>query len=440
MYLPPARILFITRIERLLLKWPFFCAFIFTFEQKVILKQNNIGILLSYTLFIVATFFLINHFALFKPISEKDFLNWDAFHYNYIHSISYNFSNVAFFPLFPTIWSYSGLSAIGISIFNFVLFLMAFYALNKELKNCPLETLLFLSLPSFVFMALPYTESLFFLASIFIILGMNREKFDWVLIGLLIASLTRPVFTVFIPAFIISEYLSERTIRQKTLRTLAFIGVSGMGLVLASYIQYLDTDVWFAAFKVQEQWDTYFRFPTFPLRSWAAGIPTRLDGLALFFGMISGIIVFLKMIRFKRLESLKLSQSEVFALSYLAGVSLTVLFFRGGWLPSLNRYLFATAFFMVGFKVFLRFKFTIHWKIIGLSFLILTVYWFLFASYVHIQTLLKFAAVSFIPLGILLFKNKNKKVRLTAFAAIIFVNIIFQLYFYFRHLSGDWVG
>ena len=370
----------------------------------------------------------------------EDFLNWDAFHYHIIYTEGFNLSNVAFFPLFPAIWSATGLSPIGISIFNLFLFLIAFYYLNKSLNNSSIETLLFLSIPSLIFMALPYTESIFFVGSVLILLGLKKDKFKMILGGLLIASLTRPVFTVFIPAFLITELMSQRNLKSKLTRITLFITVAMSGLLISTYLQYKDTGVWFASFKVQEQWNTYFRLPEFPLKSWAAGIPTRLDGLALLTGTISGIIVFLKMIKSKYIKKLSLSQDEIFALSYLAGVSLTVLFFRGGWLPSLNRYVFATAFFIVGFKVFLKFKMEVNWKTIFLTFLILNAYWLIFASYVHIQTILKFALVSLIPVGIIMFKCSNKNLRLIALTAIILVNITFQLYFYFRHLSGDWVG
>ncbi|MCB0479318.1 MAG: hypothetical protein KDC84_14210 [Crocinitomicaceae bacterium] len=408
--------------------------------KKTITDKSKIALILGYVAFVTIVFLGVVYLFSSLTLSQSAFLSWDAYHYHTIAFLSYNFSNVAFFPLFPLVWSLSGLSVYGISIFNLILFLLFFFLLSKELKNCPLETTLFLSIPSLIFMALPYSESIFFLASVLMLLGMNKEKFYWVLIGLFIASLSRPVFTVFIPAFLISELLSNRTIKQKLVRSTLFIFVAISGLLFASYIQFRETDVWFAAFKVQQHWDTYFRLPDFPLRSWAAGIPTRLDGLALLFGTVAGVVVLLRIFKNKVLSKFSFSQSEIFALSYLAGISLTVLFFRGGWLPSLNRYVFATAFFIVAFNLFLRLKFKISWKVVGISFLIITAYWLMFESYGHIQTLLKFALVSLIPIGILLFKNENKTVRQIAFISIIAVNVVFQIYFYFRHLSSDWVG
>src|SRR5205814_2419688 len=87
------------------------------------------------------------------------------------------------------------------------------------------------------------------------------------------------------------------------------------------------------------------------------------------------------------------SKALLFSLCYMTFLTVVVLFTKGGMMNSFNRYLFATPFFIVA----MHGLFNKQWPVdIGpltlkttvLVFLFSTLFWMLFASYVHIRAFL----------------------------------------------------
>jgi len=101
-----------------------------------------------------------------------------------------------------------------IVFFNSILFLISFYFLIRTLETSTLETILYLSIPSFIFFYLPFTESIFFASSTLLLFGLKNKKIHFVVTGLLLCTLSRPAFIIFIPALIITELLSEKSINN----------------------------------------------------------------------------------------------------------------------------------------------------------------------------------------------------------------------------------
>ena len=143
--------------------------------MKFKLKENKvIGI---YILGFLVVLFILK-FTFFPDLfSEKHFLNWDAAHYFTIKNEGYQGFLVAFFPLFPLVWKLTHLNVFGIVILNALLYFSSVYFLVSKMKLTSLELVLYLSVPSAVFYYLPYSESLFFLSSTLLILGVKNEKF-----------------------------------------------------------------------------------------------------------------------------------------------------------------------------------------------------------------------------------------------------------------------
>ena len=129
----------------------------------------------------------------------------------------------------------------------------------------------------------------------------------------------------------------------------------------------------------------------------------------------------------------------IFSTLYLAGISMFVLFFRGGSLFSLNRFVFATPFFMVCFFYFVE-QIHLNTKKAAWCFFAVSIYWLLFGSYVHIQTTLKYEALSLYILLFMLIPHKNKILSNLSFAICLVGNIFLFLFFYYRFLSGNWVA
>lgn len=370
-------------------------------------------------------------------IAQGGLLNWDADHYQSIALDGYDKLRTAFFPYFPLLWKYSGLGAIGMSVLNGLIFIGGFSTLAHAYKLSLVHTLLLAAVPTFVFYFFPYSESLFFAGSAMVILGYRRNLLPLLLFGFIWCSFARPAAAVFVPAIVLTEYFTRKTNRDALWRImLSFVAV-GIGLFLALCIHFNYTGAWFSFMDAQSQWDNHLRIPTLPLRSWAGWRITVLDGTALFVSLASGFTLFNWLYRQKTNLRMDAPRALVFSMWYLFGIGLLVLLFRGGELFSLNRFVFATAFFMVAAIAFMQRKHTLK---SSYYVLVMFFYWLLFASYVHIQTLLKYlVATLFNGLAIWSFVNKKK---LAKPATVIFFLglVILQVYFFYRHLSGEWIA
>jgi hypothetical protein len=316
-------------------------------------------------LFISALFYclLFTAFVILLLIANKgdhlqqvNLLNWDAAHYYQIAMHGYNEEyRTAFFPLFPLLWKVLNLFPLGISILNGLIFsistslLVSYYKVNLKLH------LLLLSIPSLFFMFIPYTEALFFLFGTILLIGFNKNSLVLIITGLLLSSMVRPSAYVFIPAIFITEYITKTNITSFIKRSLGFTLVTLLGLFSTVLIQYLYTNKWFVFFSAQQQWDNSLRIPKLPLTSWAGGTITRLDGTALLVGLIAFFILIRIVVRyFKSINTNTISRSFLFSLLYLCGISLIVLLFRGGSLFSLNRFIYASPYFILCFFIFLK--------------------------------------------------------------------------------------
>jgi hypothetical protein len=204
-----------------------------------------------------------------------------------------------------------------------------------------------------------YTESLFFLFSSLILCGLKKENNKLILSGLLLASLTRPTALFFIPAIIVTEMLNGN-IKSKAWflkRVLLYSLMPIAGIILVTLLQYMETGVWFAYFKAQSVfWKREFQCPEIPFTTWDGSRMLWLDGLALFFGVFSFIII--ATIAFKKIIKGKSTSTRefVFSLTYLFMAILSVIFFNnkdetgGTSLMGANRYLIATAFFIIAME------------------------------------------------------------------------------------------
>jgi len=116
------------------------------------------------------------------------------------------------------------------------------------------------------------------------------------------------------------------------------------------------------------------------------------------------------------------------------------LIFRGGSLFSLNRFIFATPFIIVAFNFWLKQNYKFNTKQLLYIFGFIFLFWLLFGSYGHIQTLLIFLSLSFYVFLIFAIKFEKNIVSKIASILLILINITFQIIFYVRFLNGGWVG
>ena len=131
-----------------------------------------------YILFLSAILVTMQQIWFPDLLKSEHFLNWDAEHYQFIKQNGFESYRVAFFPLFPLIWKFLALGTYGAVLLNSIVFLMTFYLIVRKLKiKNSLEIVLYLTIPSFIFFYLPYSESIFFLCSTAILFGIKDKKY-----------------------------------------------------------------------------------------------------------------------------------------------------------------------------------------------------------------------------------------------------------------------
>ncbi|NVO02739.1 MAG: hypothetical protein HXX09_08520 [Bacteroidetes bacterium] len=402
--------------------------------------SNEIKIIGIYCLLFIFIIIGFQKFYYTDLLNSTNFLNWDAEHYFWIKNNGYQGFRIAFFPFFPFLWKGLSFGIFGIVIFNASLYIASFYFLIRKLKAKAFEVILYLSIPSSIFFYLPYTESVFFASSTILLFGLINKKTILVFLGLLLCSISRPAFMVFIPALIIAELLSEK-LNLKLFFRLGFYFLSAiLGILIVGIIQHHYTGNWFEFFSVQSGWGNKLQIPKFPLSSWAGGLIVRLDGAALLFGTAAGIILILKIFKAKFLKDILMPKEVIFSFCYLAGMALSVFIFRGGSLFSLNRFLFATPFIIVAANYFFKQNFSINKKNLGLIFFLFLLFWLSFGSYGHLRTFLLFLALSIYLFLFVGTKTNNQLLNKISLILLILVNFIFQILFFIRFMNGGWVG
>jgi hypothetical protein len=274
---------------------------------------------------------------------------------------------------------------------------------------------------------------------VIIILGLKNNKDYLVYIGLFFSILSRPAFTVFIPALIITEMLSNRA-EKRYLRIGYYLLLSILGLLLVGVIQFLDTGEWFKFFTAQKEWGNQLQIPKLPLTSWAGGFIVKTDGFAFLIGVLTGGYLSAVILKLKWVKGMVPPEEVVFSLAYLGGITLLVLLFRGGSLFSLNRFVFATPFIIVAFNFWINKDIYLKSKKLLLIFGLIFTFWLLFGSYVHIQQTIKFALLSLYAILIFTVKSDREIIRRYSLLLLLIINFTFQIIFYLRFLNGEWVG
>jgi hypothetical protein len=195
---------------------------------------------------------------------------------------------------------------------------------------------------------------------------------------------------------------------------------------------------------VQQGWGNHLQLPMLPFTTWGGNMIVRLDGIALIFGVLSGVFLLIYILNLKVFKLSVLPKEIILSLAYIGGITLMVLIFRGGSLFSLNRFVFASPFILIVINYFLSIDIFLSKKQLFLIFLLIVLYWLMFGSYVHIQAFLKYFFVSFYVIAFFMIKSKNIKLSKFSYIVLILLNFTFQLVFFTHFLmtKGDigWVG
>lgn len=395
---------------------------------------NLIILIVTYILFVIFT----RHLLIPDPTS---LLRYDANHYCNIKNNGYTFnenygSSVAFFPGFPYLWKLTNLGIRQISILNLFIFLGSFVFLCKQFAHNVEDILLFLSLPTIMFMYVPYSEALFFVPSVLLLIGLKKRITWLIMMSLFLCSLCRSAANVFIPAIIITEIISYQN-PSRIKNILLYILSSLSGIFLVALLQYSQTRQWLGFITTQKNWEVGLRMPNLPFHTW--GDMQHLDGPTLLAGLVCCGIMIILFWDFIYKKVHQPNKAFIFSLLYVSGLTLFTIAFKGGNLFSLNRYIIPTAFFFVIFSTLIwQKKFT--WKEVGLYGLIIFAFWLSIGSYAHIRVLIGFFLLTLYLILYLLINNDSKKIANISFYLLYGINIVLQVHFLFKFLDNKWIG
>ena len=159
-------------------------------------------------------------------LSESTLTHWDALHYTANAIADMRGMNRDFFPLFPYTWHLLQASATSIALLNWSVFSIGMALLATAFEARRSELLLLLSVPSLMFMYLPYTEAFFFLFAVLLILGLKEKNLLLTTLGILLCGIVRPTAVVFAPALLATFYFCEKEKSKALLKALALAALT----------------------------------------------------------------------------------------------------------------------------------------------------------------------------------------------------------------------
>ncbi len=375
--------------------------------------------------------------------SNENLAHWDVGWYQSIIEHGYQFdkdkqSNIAFFPLFPYLWKISNLSAIGISIFNYCLFLCTTLIISNTYKLTKVQTLLIATTPSLLFTFIPYSESLFFFFTTLILIGLYRKKYFLCFIGIFLASLERSSALFFLAPLI--YLIFNNTWRSHSIKPRYFLLIltGFLSVLIVAYIQWTQVGQWFVFYQAQDAWNHHIQVPSFPLTTWRGKYNLPLDTTHSYFGLIALILLcyhFLQTIT-KRNFIFKPGDDWLFSIVFIAEMFVFILLFQGGSMFSLNRYIGGTSFFIVFGIHFLQKYELKKTHLIIVSTLLASLVSFYNHEEPLIFGLLLIGISAYILLWIFSFTKRKKWYSYT----LIVLNVIIQYHYFHMYLTGEWVG
>ena len=373
-------------------------------------------------------------------LTQGAFSDWDAQHYLHIRLHGYDVMRTAFFPLFPFLWHWLNVSAVAISLLNLGLFAVGIAVLAWQFAWSRRQMALLLTVPSLLFMALPYSEAVFFASGVLVLVGLRRNLLWLYCLGLVLSCTSRSAAFVMLPAVVATFVLARPNRGHGLWPTLAAAGATLLGLGISVVVHYWYTGQWFVFFAAQRLWDNRLRWPALPLANWGGLFQTRFEAPALLIGL--GCVAGLGWLAYRHGHRPlpAVARPAVFSLAYVAGITLVTLATKGGVLVSLSRYVYATPYFLLLLAECVRRARLSNQQLLLLLGLMEVTWLGLFAAYSHIRTLLGFTLVSGVLLLWALNAHAHPLVRRLALLPTLLVGTALMLWLLARFLNHEWVA
>lgn len=313
----------------------------------------------------------------FVQLRNDDLRTWDAAIYACISEHAYAPNNVcygplraAFFPLFPMLWKVTGSTPIGISVINWVLFIVSVSVLTLLLLKAshpdrPAIHALLIALPSTVVYHMPYTEAMFLFTMTIAALGIMKGRYWLFFIGAFLTAMTRPATVFVLIAFIGAELIvllrdkqPRSFLRAVITRSLPF----AIGYVCTLVVQHRSSGSWTAFLDAHQHWEGGLQ-PIQAFSDWSVE-GFGLSSFAIFFVCLPALALLMWL--FIRRGLMKPSGSTppqpeeqrrdyllLVSLSYLTGMFVFTLLTSGGNLHSFFRFTLASPLFYMAVLILL---------------------------------------------------------------------------------------
>lgn len=410
---------------------------------------SNFVLITGYFCVVLALFLLYATSIKSTSFESNVLYNFDAEHYNEIKNNGYtNFSGLngderAFFPLFPLIWKYSHLSHIGISIFNFVLYCFSQSLLFATLNVTKKQLFVLTSFPSLMFMMLPYSESLFYLGSVMLIMGLIKKNQALLLFAFFFISMVRPAYTILLPAYILTTLLTERQTKTILIKSLSATIAVFIGVGIVALLQFSDSGEWLGFIKAQQgaPWFNTLKLPSLPYRSWAQFPPMPIDALA-FTISVCCLLIVLKPL-YDKLVNTRLSKvdaTHLISMFYILGIGLAVYFFRGGSFHSLNRFVFCTVFIQLFLLFLWNSTHMLSNQYLYIVLCVFTIVWFFFNGFTHFRLILSYFGVSFYLVSLFRLHSSITWVRYATFFYLLLCHVVVHIFFLYGFFTWTWIA
>ena len=373
-------------------------------------------------------------------LTPAAFSNWDAEHYLHIRRHGYDVMRTAFFPLFPFLWRGLGVSPVAMGLLNLALFAGSFAVLAWQFAWSWRQQALALTVPSLLFMAVPYSEAVFFASGVLVLVGLRRNHTGLYCLGLLLSCASRSAAFVLLPAVLATALLAAPAARPRAVQVVAATLATLAGLGISVLVHYAYTGRWFVFFAAQRLWNNSLRWPTLPLTNWGGSFTTRFEAPVLLVGVgCAAVLGWLAWRHWKQAQP-DPTPPTVFALAYVAGITLLTLATKGGALVSLSRYVYATPYFLLLLAGFVSQPRLSSRQLLALFGLLELAWVGLFGAAGHIRTLLGFTLVSGCVLLWLANAHRHPRVRRYTLLPTLLVGTGLLLVLFFRFIRHEWVA
>ena len=354
-------VLFSTGLLCFALFWGVFSAF-----QNQTFFDDTLGIVAhSYERTDTETGFNISENATpYVEVTQEKYLRWDAEIFSFIRDRNYVFEEefrgevrAAFFPLFPFLWKTTGLSPRGVSVLNYILFILSMALLFAYLQpKTPIKNksklpffIALITLPTTIVYHIPYSESLFMLGMTVVVIGVLKEKYGLYFFGALLLAMVRPA-TVFVLISILAieafRFLCNREtnalIKNSILRGTPFV----MGYLLVFIIQWTTSGSWTSFFDAHQFWASGL-----PENTWITDWSVEGYGMnvfSIFFIAIPACVLSGKIIwEHRRIKMQKRDYLLLSSLLYISGILIFTILTSNGNIHSLFRFIMASPLFYI---------------------------------------------------------------------------------------------